>query len=393
MPGEVVLNVGADAAAEPAFVQQPPIVTRASDPVISPAASTPVDFAAQFPNPLDQTELLAMCEEVNVLRSIPEVNTGLKTYTWREMTSLAFTSGSSKRTFADGLCPEEYTHDGSNLSVDLKNVGAKKGLTISDIMHSVASISAGYGINRLMGGWDGSSGMPGGTNQPSLLQATVASVKSKEMTLASVLTLNALDTLLVNGDKTANALEFDGIESIITGSAGAHLNTNITGAFSADVFDRFLGEGCAKPTHIFGHPAAIQSMLSAYFQLGFSGSQLIEFNDGNRITPGFNFAGQVNTGVGRLTVVADSNFARTDTGGGTFRSNLYPLRMTHNGEPLVYKITQIPLSFQDLVPGCTAIQFEIWTKTALVVKALCAQSRYSAIFTGNIVTTCNRVGI
>src|SRR5688572_18648383 len=147
MPGEVILNVGADAATEPAFVQQP-VVTRASDPVISPAASTPVDFAAQFPNPLDQTELLALCEEVNMLRSIPEVGTGLKTYTWREMTSLAFTSGSSKRTFADGLCPEEYTHDGANRSVDLKNVGAKKGLTISDIMHSVASISAGYGINR-----------------------------------------------------------------------------------------------------------------------------------------------------------------------------------------------------------------------------------------------------
>jgi len=107
--------------------------------------------------------------------------------------------------------------------------------------------------------------------------------------------------------------------------------------------------------------------------------------------PGFNFAGEVNTGVGRLVCVADANFTRIDRGGGVFESSLYPLRMSHNGDPLVYRITQIPLAFKDLAPGCTAISFQIWTKTALVIKALCAQSVYKKRFTGALVTTCAKI--
>lgn len=382
---ELGLNVAAE----------PPLVQRATDPAIS-NVGTPADFTGQFPNPVDQTELLAMCEEVNMLRAIPEVQTNLKTYTWREMSSLNFTSGSLYASFADGACPEEYTHDGANQSVDLKNIGAKKSLTISDILHSIGSIQAGYGINRLMGGWAGSEGMPGGNAGPSLMEATVADLKGKEMTLAGVLVLNALDKLLVAGNANSNALEFSGFENlIVTGTSGARFNTTPTGAFSASTFDTFLGEGCAKPTHIFGHPTAIQAMLSAYFQLfGASAPQVVQFNGpANRVVPGISFAGEVNTGVGRLVVVADINFTRTNTGGGTFQASLYPVRMVHNGEPLIYRTTQIPLSFQDLVPGCTAISFEIWTKTALVVKALCAQSRYTAIFSGQLQTTCTRVNI
>jgi len=65
----------------------------------------------------------------------------------------------------------------------------------------------------------------------------------------------------------------------------------------------------------------------------------------------------------------------------------------HNGEPLVYKATQIPLAFKDLAPGCTAISFQIWAKTALIIKAKCAQARYTKSFTGRIVTTCPVIGL
>jgi hypothetical protein len=172
-----------------------------------------------------------------------------------------------------------------------------------------------------------------------------------------------------------------------------HTNDNsASGTFSGLAFDRFLSESCAKPTHVLGSPQAIQEMLSAYFQLGYQGSQLVNFQDGDRITPGFNFAGFVNTGVGRLQVVSDENFTRANAGGGAFQADLWPMRFTHNGEPLVYKINQIPLSLNDLVPGCTAISFQVWAATALVIKACCAQGQFTSQFTGRIVTTCTQIG-
>src|SRR5512146_259515 len=85
-------------------------VFKATDPVVSNVA-TPGDFAAQFPTPLDPTELLAICEEISVLQVIPEYRTGLKAYSWREMDDLDLQSGSMNySTFADGACPEEYEH-------------------------------------------------------------------------------------------------------------------------------------------------------------------------------------------------------------------------------------------------------------------------------------------
>jgi hypothetical protein len=129
--------------------------------------------------------------------------------------------------------------------------------------------------------------------------------------------------------------------------------------------------------------------MSAYFVLGWQGSQQINFSDGNRITPGYNFAGEVNTGIGPLRVVADRNFTKTASGASTFSSKIYALRTRHNGEDLIYRATQIPLAFRDLVPGCTAIQFYIWAKTALVIKAMCAQGLYQwGTWTGRAVTTC-----
>lgn len=371
-------------------------VQRATDPVVSNVA-TPVDFAAQFPTPLDPTEILAMCEEINLLNSIPERRTGLKQELWREMNELAFSSGSNYIAFTDGACPEEYFHDGDNTTVDLKNIGVKKSLTISDILHSRAVIMGGAGIEALNGPYPGSAGLPGGTDMGTMAREAIADLKEKEVKLGMTLLLNGEDRLLAVGNASSRPLEFDGIENIVTEANGAHTNLtsgqNASGTFSATNFDRFLAEACAKPTHILGHPQAIQEMMSGYFQLGFQGSQLINFNNGSRIVPGFSFAGQVETGIGRLTVIADSNFTRTASGTGSFSSKLFTMRMTHNGQPLVYRSTQIPLSLTDLAPGCTAISFEIWKKTALIVKHKCAQGVYAfGSWNGRIVTTCTSLG-
>jgi hypothetical protein len=372
-------------------------VNRATDPVFTNGTpGTPIDFAAQFPQPLNTAELVTMCEELGFWRSLPEIETNLKAETWRELNELAFTSGSSYISFADGACPEAFYHDGDNQTTSLKNIGAYKSLTISDIMHSAAvsrmsSGREGVGINRLVGGFSASEGVPGGNDAGSFLQEAVSDLKAKEMVLAATLVLNGWDKLLVNGNAGSNSLEFSGLETLVTQPNGAHINatgTNLSGTFAAIDFDRYLVEGCAKPTTLVGHPQAIQELMSAYFVLGFQGSQLIEYDSGNRLTPGYNFASEVNTGIGALRVIADRNFTKTATTSTAFMSNIYALRLSHNGLPLVYKATQIPLAFKDLVPGCTAIQFQIWAKTALIVKAMCAQGYFRHEFTGRTVTTC-----
>jgi hypothetical protein len=371
-------------------------VSRATDPVVV-NVGTPIDFAAQYPTPLDPTEVIAMCEEINLLNAIPDYPTGLKTELWREMNELAFTSGSNYIAFTDGACPEEYYHDGDNTSVDLKNIGAKKSLTISDIIHSQAVSVGGSGIRALLGAANASSGMPGGGSAASIGLETIANLKEKEVKLGMALVLNGEDRLLAVGNATSRPLEFSGIETQVTAVNGAHTNSlsgqDASGTFSATNFDRFLGEACAKPTHIFGSPQAVQELMSGYFQLGFQGSQLINFNGGDRIVPGFSFAGFVQTGVGRLVVVADANFTKTASGTNSFSSKLYALRMSHNGQPLVYRSTQIPLSLTDLAPGCTSVSFEIWKKTALIIKAMCAQSFYQfGSFVGRSTTTCTAIG-
>lgn len=371
-------------------------VQKATDPVVTNVA-TPVDFSAQFPTPLDPTEVLTLCEEVNLLNAIPEKRTGLKQEVWREMNELAFTSGSNYVAFADGDCPEEYRHDGDNTTVDLKNIGAKKSLTISDIIHSRAVIVGGSGIEALNGAFPASAGLPGGTDLGTMQREAIADLKEKEVILGMTLVLNGEDRLLAVGNAGSRPLEFDGLETIITEGNGAHTNLtsgqNASGTFSGANFDRFLAEGCAKPQVLAGHPQAIQEMMSAYFQLGFQGSQLVNFNGGQRLIPGYSFAGFVETGIGRLAVVADNNFTRTASGTGSFSSKIFGLRMTHNGVPLIYRSTQIPLSLTDLAPGCTAISFEIWKKTALIVKAKCAQSVYAfGSFNGRVISTCTAIG-
>jgi hypothetical protein len=375
-----------DLATNGAFIQ------RATDPV-NPGYVLPTDFAAQFPQPLDTTEIIAMCEEVTILKYLPEKITGLKGESWRELNELAFLSGTAAISFADGDCPEGFSHDGDDTTINKKNIGTKKVLGVSDILHSLASQAAGYGILNMVGPTPAGLGMPGANQATSFTMEAIAGLKEKEVLLGSTLVMNGWDNLLVNGDASGNALEFSGIVKLLAAGSSAHANsTGASGTFAASSFDRFLSEGCAKPTVLLGHPTAIQELLSAYMQLSFQGSQVIQYNAGTGgatgITPGYNFASFVNTGIGRLEVVADSNFPRSNSGGGNFASKIYGLRMAHNGEPLVYKATQIPLALNDLTPGCTTIAFELWAKTALVIKHLCAHSVYSTLFTGNIVTTC-----
>jgi len=382
--GEPVLNPGTDAA----------FIARTADPVVSNAA-TPADFSAQFPTPLNPTEILTLCEEVTLLQALPEQRTGLQQEIWREMTSLAFTSGSAYIAFADLTCPEEYTHNGANSTVNLKNLGAKKSLGISDILHSAAVVAGGSGIEALLGGYAAGAGLLGANPVATFGRESIANLKEKEVRLGMTLVLNGEDRLLAVGNATSRPLEFDGIEAWVVTGSGARTNVASaqTGTFSAQVFDRFTAEGCARPDTLFGHPQAIQEVMSAYFQLGFQGSQVINVASGDRIVPGFNFGGFVNTGIGRLQVIADANFTRTAGAAGKYSSAVYALRMRHNGEPLVYRSTQIPLSLIDLAPGCTAISFEIWKKTALIVKALCAQAVYRfQSFDGNVVTACTQIG-
>lgn len=378
---EQVLNLGGGGEAS--------FVSRATDPVVS-NVGTPIDFSAQYPQPLNTEELIAMCEEVSTFRGLPDVRTSLQSETWRELNELAFTSGSSYISFADGSCPEEYYHDGDNSTVTTKWLGAKKSLTVSDIMHSAAVAAAGWnGINQLVGGFSAAQGLPGESGQNTFLNQMVGDLKAKEMTLASTLVLNGWDKLLISGNKSNNALEFDGLETIITSGNGARTSTvEASGTFTAANFDRFLSEGCAMPTDLFGHPQAIQELMQAYMQLTWQGSQQIQYNTGNRLVPGFNFASEVNTGVGTLKLHADRNFTKTSSGSNQFQSKIYALRMNHNGMPLVYKLSQIPLSFKDLTPGCTSISFQIAARTALVVKAICAQSVYTSNFGGRSVSSC-----
>ena len=47
------------------------VIQRTADPVINPTYATPSDFTAQYPVPLDTTEILAFCEEITVSQTIP----------------------------------------------------------------------------------------------------------------------------------------------------------------------------------------------------------------------------------------------------------------------------------------------------------------------------------
>lgn len=375
------------------------LIEKTTDPVFSHTQPlTPPTFNMQYPQPLDPLEVMALCEEISAVRNIPVIHTELKAELWMETTNLYYDAG-QYGFFADGECPEEYTQTGTYNTTQLKNYGVKKSLTVMDIKHSAAIAGQG-GIAALLGMFASGEREPGGYNLGTFQREQVADIKEKEVRKGMSLALDMLDWTLIRGNAATDPLEFTGLETSIANCTGEHTNTSCpTGTFSADDFDRFISEACAKPTHVYGHPLALQMVAQQYFQLGWQGSQQVAFVPGptgyERITPGYGFANAINTQIGRLPLIGDANFERTalaGTCGGLFRSIIYPLRMIHNGEPLIYRPQSFPLAYQDLTPGCTAISFQIWGREALTVKACCAQGRYTAQFNGNITTTCQRIG-
>lgn len=385
--------------AVPAHPSQAFVLRANADPSLVMTPITPQDFNILYPQPLDPELIYAMCSETHLVQNIPEEQIGTKGYQWYEINQLTFASGTigSYMGFATNDCAEPYQTDGDLHSVTMKNIGAFKALSIPDIMHSraVAMGTVGLGINQAVGPYAAFAGLPG-ANGASLMgdgREFIADLKEKSLREAMILVANGEDWILAKGNSATNSLIFDGIETQVTAANGAHTNDNTaSGTFSATSFDRFLGEACATPDTIFGHPAALQELASAYFQLGFQGSQLVNYNGGQRIVPGFNFASEINTAVGTMRLVADSNFTRTNAGGGAFQTSIYPLKTRMNGENLVVRKSQIPLVVQDLAPGCMAVQFQVWKRTALIIKAMCAQNKYTAQFTGRITTTCPTVG-
>lgn len=366
--------------------QQMRSTTRATDPLIDyQPVVRPTDFATEFGIPVDQTEIIALCEEISTYQNLPEVINGSHTESWLEMNALYFTGGANYIAFENGGCPESYTANSVNRTVAKRHIGAKKTLSQSDIVHSMASIAAGYGINNLIGPVPFNEGA-GGDGPASFLRANIADAKEKEIRRMMTLVLNGWDELLVKGDNGANSEEFSGIETLITSGNGSRINYDksaYTGTFSVARFDEWLAAGCARPTHIMGHPTAIQALKLAYWSLGANASAPQLMTNGNAaVVAGASFANQIQTSVGSLTLVPDARFTRTDHADGTFSTSLYAVRMVHNGEPLVYKATQIPLNFKDLVPGCSAISFMVWSVTALVVKHACAHGQYRARFNG-----------
>jgi len=360
--------------------------TRDTDPMYPNGVPTPGDYTNEFGIAIDTTEILALCEEVGLYNALPEVVRGTKQESWKELTELDFASGCAGIAFPAGACPEDsYHHTDDGGPIALKHLGVRKTLTESDIMDSAASIAAGYGVSRIVGGFN-DQGLPGELDTASLLAGSITNVKEKEMRLGMILTLNGWDDLLVNGDVVGNPLEFDGITNLITAVNGARACTNgMTGTFSAANFERFIAAGCAHPQAVLGHPAALAEIAQGYFAIGY---QMVVMNDNANVVPGVHFANQIMTGVGPLALIGDTRFPRQDLGGGRFRTIVYPVRLTHNGENLIYKRTQIPLAAKDLMPGCSAVSFEVWAVTALVVKAMCAQALCEMTFEGIVDDGC-----
>lgn len=340
-----------------------------TDPNILPQPYVqPTQFTDQYPQPLDPTEILDMCEEITVWKTLPEVVTDYNADQWREMTSVSFdsTGETNHGFFTKGACPDEQIHEGENTSITRKYMGVYESITYEDLRHSIAVARArGLGISRLS--------LDSGIE-------TVIGVKEKAIKLNEVIVMNKWDLALVKGSIAQVANAFDGIEVQVTAANGARVNSNPTGSFDIEEFDNFLAAGCARPTHIFGHPKALRGIALSYLSLGATGGtqpvQMIQINqDRGGIVAGFTLAPTIQTFVGQLTLVPDFRFTAVTTGADIFSSTVYPLRVYHNGEPIVYKSTQTPLSYVDLPRGCTAFAFEVYVVTSLVIKHMCAQAK------------------
>lgn len=335
----------------------------------------PGDFTLEFPQPLDPTEIFTLCEEVSVYRALPEVRTPLNAHSWIEMTALDFATATEyDGFFSKGACPDRITASGESKTVTHKYIGAQQTLTDEDIRHSAAvSAMQGVGVNRLL--------------QMDVI-TSLRNAKIKEARKLEIITVENWDLALVKGNSTVNTLAFDGIETQVTSANGARVNSNSTGTFDVEHFDYWLTAGCKKPTHLFGHPVALSNLKKAYLSMGATAGtapvQQIVLSRGidGGVVPGMVLADELFTSVGRLMLIPDMRFTATQVGADTFSSTIYALVMQHLGEPIVFKSVQTPLSFKDLAPGCTAVSFEIYAVTALVIKHMCAQAAYTARFEG-----------
>lgn len=355
--------------------------------------SQPADFTAQYPQPLDPTEILTECEEISVWRALPEKVEPFNADQWREMTDIDFATAAGLTNdgfFLKGGCPDRITASGETKSITKKYLGASQTLTFEDIQHSAAVAAIrGLGISRLL------THTVGG---PDVIDV-VRDAKAKEIRKQEILVLNNWDLALVKGNSGVNTLAFDGIETQVVAANNARVNSNPTGTFSIEYFDNFLVMGCARPTHIFGHPKALEAIKKGYLSLGATaGAQPIQQvvltrgADGG-VVPGMVLADEVFTSIGRIMLVPDFRFSVVQVGDDEFSSTVYPLRVRHNGENLVYKSTQTPLVFKDLSPGCTAISFMVYCVSALVIRHMCAQSAYTARFNGHAGdASCSLVG-
>ena len=357
-----------------------------TDPVVLLQPYTqPGDFTAEFPQPIDPTEILQLCEEISVYQALPEVVTAFNADHWREMTALemAGDGATNHGFFAKGGCPDTHLRTGTNRTIARMYLGDQATLGYEDIKHSLAVAGmTGLGISAI---------------STQSRRASIADAKAKEMLTMEINTLNNWDRAAVKGNNALFPLEFDGIETQVTQANGSRINADPTGQFDVEEFDNFLAAGCARATHIFGHPKALRAIKYSYMSLGATGGtqpimQVVISKEGNQMIPGFTLADFIDTAIGRLTLVPDFRFTTIQVQPDRFHSTVYPLRLYHNGEPLVYKSTQTPLSFKDLAPGCTAISFEIYAVTALVIKHMCAQAAFTANWPGVVGTGCDIVG-
>ena len=395
MPDEIVLDLVNGGA----FTQ------RATEP-IGGNVSTQPSFNTWYPLPVPTQAIFTACEEITLARTLNQRPTSLKQDTWAEMSAMHFLTGStadqaySQMMFQDGSCPEVTTIGSpTQTTVTLKNLGAQQSLTESDIKHSAAVAGMGWAYNQFFGSGAFQQGLPFGGDGATIMSQMISDIKAREMWQMQVLLLNGYDKMLVKGNTSTSALQFQGIEGWFGSGSGAMTNSHNTndnsasGTFDADVFDRFLSVGCLKPQVLMTTTQAGQEMLSAYFKKGFQGSQIINTTSPNGIIPGFNFAGSINTAIGNMPIVTDTNFTRTNIGGGKFQAKVYTLRMNNNGIDYIDVPTQFSLSYKDLAPGCTSVRFMMWAKQALVIKHGCAHGVYTSQFTGRIQTTCPVIGV
>jgi hypothetical protein len=366
-------------------VQKALIEKTVTDPVVllQPYAQ-PSDFTAEYPQPLDPTEILTLCEEISTYQALPEVVTDTNADQWREMTSLDFTGAgvANDGFFLKGGCPDPHARGGENQSITRMYIGDQATLTYEDIKHSLAVAQIrGLGISAI---------------STQNRRAAVSDAKAKEMLTMEINVINNWDRALVKGNSATNPLAFDGIETQVTSANGARVNADPTGQYDIEEFDNFLAAGCARATHIFGHPKASRGIKYTYMSLGATGGtqpiMQVVMNKEGQMVPGFTLADSIDTAIGRIVLVPDFRFTTIQVQPDRFHSTVYPLRLYHNGEPLVYKSTQTPLSFKDLAPGCTAISFEIYAVTALVIKHMCAQAAFTANWPGVVGTGCDIVG-